>query len=587
MIRKSFAVLPGTTKVLDADQGIVEGWVNSTAVVDAQRDIMEPGCWADVCKAATDGKVAHPSTVWGHDWNITTGKVLSAQEYAPGSPEIPDEIREMGAGSVKIRAQYNLETQRGREAFSDVKFGAIRQWSVGFLPDESTIRYDSKGVRHIGKVAEWPEVSNVLMGASPGTMTASVKATPAEGRKERTADRLARARAMVEAFKAEWSTAFINKLPDSAFAYIEPGGKKDDDGRTTPRSLRHFPHHGEDGGVDLPHLRNALSRAAQEAAEFGDKALPHLEKHAKAEGIGDDDGKAVAQAGQKAGHSHYHVHPDGTAHTRARAHGPDVAAHDGPAEKVPHQHGHAPAGEPDTAEPKAAMCCDDCKGQDCPGCCDACCHGAAKAAKAGGGLPGDPPGVPYMTGDEAQHNGPLLQVLDGINTLIAQEIGEGGYTEYQDIIRLCCLAQDAISWAAGEANEYGDMGMYSIWDLFAAGREALSSKTEAEKAAALIEQAAVEGRLPAWLKAAITAISEAPPTSSHHPNPAQGEGDGLDWEGRFVDGFAGHSLGLHLWLQNDLRGEHEPKRTPVDPEALDGPPAEWTDRFTSPWRQQQ
>lgn len=45
-------------------------------------------------------------------------------------------------------------------------------------------------------------------------------------------------------------------LPDSAFLYIEPGGKKVD-GKTTPNSLRHFPV------PDAAHVRNALSRLGQ------------------------------------------------------------------------------------------------------------------------------------------------------------------------------------------------------------------------------------------------------------------------------------------------------------------------------------
>ena len=53
------------------------------------------------------------------------------------------------------------------------------------------------------------------------------------------------------------STSAENDLPDSAFAYIEPGGTKDQTGRTTPRSKRHFPIH------DEAHVRNALSRAPQ------------------------------------------------------------------------------------------------------------------------------------------------------------------------------------------------------------------------------------------------------------------------------------------------------------------------------------
>jgi hypothetical protein len=63
--------------------------------------------------------------------------------------------------------------------------------------------------------------------------------------------------------KAVWSTAFINGLPDSAFLYVTPGGSKDSEGKTTPRSLRYFPYRDENGAVDLPHLRNALARIPQ------------------------------------------------------------------------------------------------------------------------------------------------------------------------------------------------------------------------------------------------------------------------------------------------------------------------------------
>lgn len=63
--------------------------------------------------------------------------------------------------------------------------------------------------------------------------------------------------------KSVWSTADIDALPDSSFLYIESGGTKDEDGKTTPRSLRHFPYKDAAGKVDLPHLRNAISRIPQ------------------------------------------------------------------------------------------------------------------------------------------------------------------------------------------------------------------------------------------------------------------------------------------------------------------------------------
>jgi len=76
---------------------------------------------------------------------------------------------------------------------------------------------------------------------------------------------------------ADMSSAAINDLPDSAFAFIEPGGAKDASGKTTPRSKRHFPVH------DEAHTRNALSRAPQ--SPFGKQAMPKIMSAAKKFGI--------------------------------------------------------------------------------------------------------------------------------------------------------------------------------------------------------------------------------------------------------------------------------------------------------------
>jgi len=62
---------------------------------------------------------------------------------------------------------------------------------------------------------------------------------------------------------AKWTIAYINDLPDSAFAYISAGGKKDSSGKTVPRTLRHLPYKDKDGKIDLPHLKNAIARAKQ------------------------------------------------------------------------------------------------------------------------------------------------------------------------------------------------------------------------------------------------------------------------------------------------------------------------------------
>jgi hypothetical protein len=92
--------------------------------------------------------------------------------------------------------------------------------------------------------------------------------------------------------KAVWTGAYINDLPDSAFLYIEPGGSKDSEGKTTPRSLRHFPVKDANGSVDQAHVRNALSRIPQSNVPQGAKdrataaARRMLDSSKAAEGVG-------------------------------------------------------------------------------------------------------------------------------------------------------------------------------------------------------------------------------------------------------------------------------------------------------------
>ena len=133
---------------------------------------------------------------------------------------------------------------------------------------EHSVRIDERS----GEILEWPAYELAL------TPTESNPLAQIAVRAEETI--------RIVASRAEESTADINDLPDSDFAYIEPGGKKDAEGKTTPRSLRHFPIH------DAAHVRNALARASQ--SPFGDKAMPKIQAAAKKFGIdsersGEDD----------------------------------------------------------------------------------------------------------------------------------------------------------------------------------------------------------------------------------------------------------------------------------------------------------
>jgi len=100
-------------------------------------------------------------------------------------------------------------------------------------------------------------------------------------------DKLIRRFNLSEVRLAEWDTAYINALPDSAFALILPGGKKDSEGKTVPRSKRKLPYKDKDGKIDKAHLRNALARVNQASAPANLKqaALKKLLRVAKSVGI--------------------------------------------------------------------------------------------------------------------------------------------------------------------------------------------------------------------------------------------------------------------------------------------------------------
>src|SRR5262245_19208347 len=223
MIRKSFSA---DTKAIDESQGIVEAIVNVGSVLDLQDDIMEPGCWNEVIKSMRAGDVSYPSVVWGHDWNVITGKVLEAEEIPAGNSRLPAPIAKAGGTALRIVAQYNMETQRGREAFSDVKGGYVKQWSVGFEPDAKGVRFE-KGIRLISKVGRWPEVSNVLIGASPGTQTVADKGLDPDALKDRqkgSAERLGQALGLLNVVKSPQNTQ--RQREGARFSLDTPDGPK-------------------------------------------------------------------------------------------------------------------------------------------------------------------------------------------------------------------------------------------------------------------------------------------------------------------------------------------------------------------------
>ena len=153
---------------VDEAQGIVECFVAAVGNKDSVGDVVAPG--------AFDGSLRRrkPRVVWGHDWNQPIGKVLAIEEVGANDPRLPVKMKQAGVGGLLARVQFNLRSERGKEAFASVAFfGEDQEWSIGY----KTIRanFDPQQQANVLEEVELFEVSPVLHGANQLTGTISVK----------------------------------------------------------------------------------------------------------------------------------------------------------------------------------------------------------------------------------------------------------------------------------------------------------------------------------------------------------------------------------------------------------------------------
>jgi len=151
------------TKVLDEKAGIVEAYVNTMEVIDSDRDIISKDAFNN-----SFGSLPIP-VLASHDQSEVVGKVLSARTVLDNENT---QVHRLHA-----TMQMNMETQAGREAFSNVSGDYVREWSVGFnmKPEGAKMdTVDGVSVRVITDL-DWVEASTVIRGASPQTQTISAK----------------------------------------------------------------------------------------------------------------------------------------------------------------------------------------------------------------------------------------------------------------------------------------------------------------------------------------------------------------------------------------------------------------------------
>ena len=156
-------------KGIDDSEGIVEAYVNTMGVKDHDGDIINPEAFNNSIRSRLPIPV-----LLGHDQSEIIGKVLFAQPEQIEGPE----------HRLFARMQMNMDTEAGRDAYSNIAGHYVREWSVGFnIPGNDAIAYDRNGADSTRTIMEldWVEVSSVVRGASPSTMTIAAKSETETG----------------------------------------------------------------------------------------------------------------------------------------------------------------------------------------------------------------------------------------------------------------------------------------------------------------------------------------------------------------------------------------------------------------------
>ena len=162
---------------IDEALGVVECFVAGIGNKDSVGDIIVPGAFNESLKRRK------PRVVWGHNWNEPIGKVLDMYEVPASDPRLPMKMRAAGIGGLYAKVQFNLKSERGKQAFADVAFfGEEQEWSIGYKTLDAD--FDPKRQANVLKKVELYEASPVLHGANQLTGTISIKSVEGQNDNE-------------------------------------------------------------------------------------------------------------------------------------------------------------------------------------------------------------------------------------------------------------------------------------------------------------------------------------------------------------------------------------------------------------------
>lgn len=147
-------------RVRDKTAGIVEARTNQLEVVDDYVSVFADGFWDRV--VARSNKL--PKILVDHEGR-RAGRVTETRQ-----------LRSADGLFQHCTMQYDLESRYGAEAFHDILSGSDDEFSHGFVTAKQHVdKRDGMNVTIKDECRMWPEVSQVLAGASPGTGPISVR----------------------------------------------------------------------------------------------------------------------------------------------------------------------------------------------------------------------------------------------------------------------------------------------------------------------------------------------------------------------------------------------------------------------------
>ena len=271
MIRKTNVI---EVKNVDSSQGVVEAFVNTMGVKDKDGDIIEPTAFDD----SIQNNLPIP-VLTGHDQHLVVGKVLQAEPVEDGN----------GAFKLQARMQFNMDTEDGRDAFSNVKGDFVREWSVGFNIPDGSISQQGRGKNAVRVISnlDWVETSMVVRGASPETSTISAKAE-----KDNKPIKAHSTDTTSGAWSGAESRSEISNGAEGlreAFAWVNPSGNPD-----KKSSYKFIHHHVKEGNVGAANVRACSGAIGVLNGGRGGSNIPkddretvykHLAKHIKDAGL--------------------------------------------------------------------------------------------------------------------------------------------------------------------------------------------------------------------------------------------------------------------------------------------------------------